>query len=109
MVGTENLKRIVDQICRDKGIDRALLIDAIEEAVRSAVRKKYGNRREIEVQFSEESGEVEVFQYRTVVDEVYDEDTEIALEDAPTDNHLLAIPWSNQTDGKVLYQHRFLA
>jgi N utilization substance protein A len=82
MVGTENLKRIVDQICRDKGIDRALLIDAIEEAVRSAVRKKYGNRREIEVQFSEESGEVEVFQYRTVVDEVYDEETEIALEDA---------------------------
>jgi N utilization substance protein A len=82
MVGTENLKRIVDQICRDKGIDRALLIDAIEEAVRSAVRKKYGNRREIEVQFSEDLGEVEVFQYRTVVDEVYDEDSEISLEDA---------------------------
>lgn len=82
MVGTENLKRIVDQICRDKGIDRTLLIDAIEEAVRSAVRKKYGNRREIEVQFSEDLGEVEVFQYRTVVDEVYDEETEISLEDA---------------------------
>lgn len=82
MVGTENLKRIVDQICRDKGIDRALLIDAIEEAVRSAVRKKYGNRREIEVQFSEDLGEVEVFQYRTVVEEVFDEETEISLEDA---------------------------
>lgn len=82
MVGTENLKRIVDQICRDKGIDRALLIDAIEEAVRSAVRKKFGNRREIEVQFNEELGEIEVFQYRTVVDEVYDEETEISLEDA---------------------------
>ncbi len=82
MVGAENLKRIVDQICRDKGIDRALLIDAIEEAVRSAVRKKYGSRREIEVQFSEDLGEVEVFQYRTVVDDVYDEETEISLEDA---------------------------
>ncbi len=82
MVGAENLKRIVDQICRDKGIDRSLLIDAIEEAVRSAVRKKYGSRREIEVQFSEDLGEVEVFQYRTVVDEVYDEETEISLEDA---------------------------
>jgi len=82
MVATENLKRIVDQICRDKGIDRALLIDAIEEAVRSAVRKKFGNRREIEVQFSEDLGEVEVFQYRTVVDEVLDEETEISLEDA---------------------------
>jgi N utilization substance protein A len=82
MVGTENLKRILDQICRDKGIDRALLIDAIEEAVRSAVRKKYGNRREIEVQFNEEAGEVEVFQYRTVVEEVFDEETEISFADA---------------------------
>lgn len=82
MVGTENLKRIIDQICRDKGIDRTLLVDAIEEAVRSAVRKKYGSRRDIEVQFSEDLGEIEVFQYRTVVDDVFDEETEISLEDA---------------------------
>jgi N utilization substance protein A len=82
MVGTENLKRILDQICRDKGIDRALLIDAIEEAVRSAVRKKFGSRRDIEVQFNEELGEIEVFQFRTVVEEVVDEETEISLEEA---------------------------
>lgn len=82
MVGTENLKRILDQICRDKGIDRALLVSAIEDAVAAAVRKKYGNRREIEVQFNDDLGEVEVFQYRTVVDEVLDEATEISLEDA---------------------------
>ncbi len=82
MLGTENLKRILDQICRDKGIDRALLVDAIEEAVRSAVRKKYGSRRDIEVQFNEELGEIEVFQYRTVVEEVVDEETEISLEEA---------------------------
>ena len=82
MSGAENLKRILDQICRDKGIDRALLVDAIEEAVRSAVRKKFGGRRDIEVQFNEELGEIEVFQYRTVVDEVLDEDTEISLEEA---------------------------
>ncbi len=82
MSGAENLKRILDQICRDKGIDRALLVDAIEEAVRSAVRKKYGGRRDIEVQFNEELGEIEVFQYRTVVDEVLDEDAEISIEEA---------------------------
>jgi transcription termination/antitermination protein NusA len=81
-MNTENLKRIIDQISRDKGIDRALLVEAIEEAVRSAARKKYGSRRDIEVQFNEESGEVEVFQYRTVVNEVEDEETEISLEDA---------------------------
>jgi len=82
MVGTENLKRLLDQICRDKGIDKELLIDAIEEAVRSAVRKKYGSRRDIEVQFNEELGEIEAFQYRTVMEEVFDEETEINLEDA---------------------------
>ncbi len=82
MVGTDNLKRIIDQICRDKGIDRALLIDAIEEAVRSAVKKKYGAQRDIEVQYSEDLGEVEVFQYRTVVEKVENEDREISLEAA---------------------------
>ncbi len=82
MVGTDNLKRIIDQICRDKGIDRALLIDAIEEAVRSAVKKKYGAQRDIEVQYSEDLGEIEVFQYRTVVEKVENEDREISLEAA---------------------------
>lgn len=79
---TENLKKIIDQVCRDKGIDKSLLIDAIEEAVRSAVRKKYGSRRDVEVLFNEEKGEIEVFQFRTVVEEVFDEETEILFEDA---------------------------
>ena len=82
MVGTENLRKIIDQICRDKGIERAMLIDAIEEAVRSAVKKKYGGLRDIEEQYSEELGEIEVFQYRTVVEEVINEDREISLEQA---------------------------
>ena len=82
MAGMENLRRIVDQICRDKGIDRDLLIDAIEEAVRSAVKKKYGGQRDIEVQYNDELGEVEVFQYRTVVEKVVNEAREISLEEA---------------------------
>ncbi len=81
-MNAENLKRIIDQISRDKGIDRGLLVEAIEEAVRSAARKKYGSRRDIEVQFDEENGEIEVFQYRTVVETVEDEETEISLNEA---------------------------
>jgi N utilization substance protein A len=76
------LKRILDQICRDKGIDRALMIEAIEEAVRSAVRKKYGGKRDVEVQFNDERGEIEVFRYRTVVDDVWDEESEIHIDEA---------------------------
>ena len=81
-MNTENLKRIIDQISRDKGIERSLLVEAIEEAVRSAARKKYGSRRDIEVQFNEETCEIEVFQYRTVVESVEDEETEISLPEA---------------------------
>jgi len=77
-----DLKRIIDQICRDRGFDKKLLIEAIEEAVESAAKKKLGSRRDIEVRFNEEFGEVEVFQFRTVVLEVADEQTEISLEEA---------------------------
>ncbi len=77
-----DLKRIIDQICRDRGFDKKLLIEAIEEAVESAAKKKLGSRRDIEVRFNEEFGEVEVFQFRTVVEEVEDEQTEIALDEA---------------------------
>ena len=76
------LKRIIDQISRDKGIDRDLLIEAIEEAVMSAAKKKYGHRREIEARYNDELGEIELFQFRTVVDEVEDEQTEISFADA---------------------------
>ena len=77
-----DLGRIIDQICRDRGFDKKLLIEAIEEAVESAAKKKLGARREIEVRFNEEFGEVEVFQFRTVVESVEDEQTEISIKDA---------------------------
>jgi len=77
-----DLQRIIDQISRDKGIDRSLLIEAIEEAVMSAAKKKFGQRRELEVRFNDESGEVELFQFRNVVEDVEDEQTEISLSEA---------------------------
>lgn len=76
------LKRIIDQISRDRGFDKRLLIEAIEEAVQSAARKKLGSRRDIEVRYNDEFGEVEVFQFRSVVEEAEDEQTEISFEEA---------------------------
>ena len=77
-----DLKRILDQISRDKGIDRQLLVDAIEEAVMSAAKKKFGQRRELEARYNDEIGEVELFQFRNVVETVEDEQTEISLTEA---------------------------
>jgi N utilization substance protein A len=77
-----DLKRIIEQISRDKGIERQLLVEAIEEAVRSAARKKFGSRRDMEVQYNDELGEGEIFQFRNVVEKVEDEQTEVSLEEA---------------------------
>ncbi|MFO7606362.1 MAG: transcription termination factor NusA [Desulfurivibrionaceae bacterium] len=76
------LSRIVDQISRDKGIDKNQLIESLEEAVMQAARKKFGQRRDMEVRFNEELGEIELFQFRTVVDKVEDDQIEISLDEA---------------------------
>jgi N utilization substance protein A len=76
-----DIKRVVEQVSRDKGIDRKILIDALEEALRSAARKKFGVKVDIEAHFSEESGEIEVFQFKEVVEKVEDPDLQIGFEE----------------------------
>jgi len=75
------IKRVVDQVSRDKGIEKQILIKAIEEALKSAARKKYGNKIEIEIKYSEETGEIEVFQFKEVVEVVTDSITQISVEE----------------------------
>lgn len=74
------LNRVLEQVGKDKGISKAILIDAIESAVLIAAKKKYGADKEIEAHFNEELGEVELFQFKTVVDDVADPDNEIDIE-----------------------------
>ncbi len=76
------LRRIIEQVSRDKGIDKDLLILAIKDAVRSAARKKFGPRLELEVGYKEDTGEIEVFQFKEVVTEVTDPNREISLTEA---------------------------
>ena len=76
-----DIKRVIEQVRRDKGIDREILIRALEEALKSAARKKFGNRIDIEVQFNEEAGEFEVFQFKEVVENVTDPDLQISMEE----------------------------
>jgi N utilization substance protein A len=72
---------VVEQVSRDKGIDRHVLIKALEEALRSAAKKKFGNKADIEVQYSEETGEIEVFQFKEVVEIITEPDLQISLEE----------------------------
>jgi N utilization substance protein A len=80
MVG--NLNHIIDQVVKDKGIDRGVLVEALESAVLSAANKKYRNTRDLEAHYNEEIGDVEVFEFVTVVDDVVDSYKEIDLVEA---------------------------
>ena len=80
MVG--NLNHIIDQVVKDKGINRDILIDALESAVLSAANKKFRNTRDLEAHFNDEIGEVEVFEFVTVVEEVVDSYKEIDIDEA---------------------------
>ena len=75
------IKRVIDQVSRDKGIDRHILIKALEEALKSAARKKYGPKVDIEVQYSEETGELEVFQFKEVAEVVDDTMLQISIDE----------------------------
>lgn len=77
-----NLKHAIEQIVKEKGIDRQVVIEAMEQAVLSAANKKYRNTRELEAHYNHDSGEVELFEFVTVVEEVEDSYKEIDLEEA---------------------------
>jgi N utilization substance protein A len=76
-----DIKRVVEQVSRDKGIEREVLIKALEEALKSAARKKFGSKIDIEVQHNEEAGEIEVFQFKEVAEEITEPDLQISLEE----------------------------
>jgi N utilization substance protein A len=76
-----DIKRVLEQVSRDKGIDRGVLIKAIEDAMGSAARKKFGNKIDVEVQYNNETGEIEVFQFKDVAEEVTEPDVQISLDE----------------------------
>ena len=77
-----DLARLIDVVHREKNIPRDVLIEVLESAMVAAARKRYGQERDIEAQFNEDLGEVELFEFRTVVDEIDDIETQILIEDA---------------------------
>ncbi|HEY3491098.1 MAG TPA: transcription termination factor NusA [Candidatus Deferrimicrobiaceae bacterium] len=77
-----DIGQIIAQLGKEKGIDKQVIVDAIKEALESAARKKYGVNKVLEATFDPDTGEFEILEFRTVVAEVNDADTEISLAEA---------------------------
>ncbi len=69
--------RVIEQLGKDRGIKREIVIGAIEQAFIVTARKKFGIQGEFEAKYNEAEGEVEIFQFKNVVDSVKDSITEI--------------------------------
>ena len=77
-----DLSLVIDQVSKDKNIDRSLVIEALEQAILAIARKNLGTGYDLEAHYTEETGEIEVFMFKQVVDEVKNPRTEISVEDA---------------------------
>ena len=73
---------ILEQLARDKGLDKDVLIDALKAAVEVAARKRYPTVKELQSEFNESTGEVEIYLEKTVVKEVINTSEEISLKEA---------------------------
>ncbi len=77
-----SLQNIIDQVSKEKGIDAAVLVETMEQAILTAAKRTFGMERELEARFSDETGNVDLYQFMTVVEDVDDEEREISIEDA---------------------------
>src|SRR6185437_4402617 len=78
------LSRIIEQVGKDKGIDKQVVIDAVVQGMLVAARKKWGSYGDIEAQYNEDIGDVELYEFKEVVkdEDFIDEEVEIKLTDS---------------------------
>ena len=76
------LQQTIEALAREKGIEADVIITAIEDAVLTASRKYYKSDENLRTKFNAETGQVELFAVRQIVDAVTDPATEIALAEA---------------------------
>lgn len=84
-INFSELSRVIEQVGKDRGIKREVLVEALEQAVLLAAQKKFGEDAQLEAHYNPDTGEIDLFQFKTVVEtdeDVGDEDTEIYLEAA---------------------------
>ena len=84
VVEGSGLKTVISTVSRDKNLDHDIIVDALEQAMVHAARRVFGAAADLEAHYNAEQDEIELFQFRTVVedDDVANDETEVALEDA---------------------------
>ena len=73
------LYQLIEQISREKGVDAAIIIAALEDAILTAAKKYYRTEEPFQSRFNPETGQVEVFLPKRVVSEVTGRKVKVSL------------------------------
>ncbi|OPX51226.1 transcription termination factor NusA [Clostridium thermobutyricum] len=105
----------LEEIVEQKGISKDLIFATIEDAMVSAYKKNYANQytnaQNVKVSINKENGEIKVYAQKVVVDEIFDDITEISLEEAKEINpkyevdDIVDLEVTPKNFGRVAAQH----
>ncbi len=76
----------LEEIEKERGVSKEILLETIEAALITAYKKNFGSSQSVRVDMNGDTGEVKVFALREVVDDVFDEDLEVSLEEAKAED-----------------------
>ena len=76
------LSRVIEALGKERGVERSVVVTAIEQAFLVTARKKYGIQGEYETRYNEQEDDIEIYQYKNVVETVRDSILEISTDDA---------------------------
>lgn len=106
----KELKLLTEQIMREKGISKDAVIELLETALISAIRKKYGNKSTIKLKIDPQTFEIKIYEIKKVVNEVTDPASEISFAEANEKyqdkgiGDTVEIPLSIQDFGRIAVQ-----
>src|ERR1700693_2091357 len=78
--GSTELLQIADAVAREKGLSKESVIEAMEQAIQTAGRRKFGHEHDIRAEIDKKTGEIKLYRVRTVVS-----DDMLAMPDTPVE------------------------
>jgi transcription termination/antitermination protein NusA len=85
---SKSLGSILEQVANEKGIAKKILVESFEAAILKAAQSAFGPTRNLEARFNEETGEIDLHQFVTVVEVVNEPEREVSLDAVEKDGNL---------------------
>jgi len=76
------LKKVIENLSKEKGLSKEIVVEALVEGIKTAAKRRFGNKARIEVKYDEERSGLEIYKLKEVVEKVKDQEAEISIDEA---------------------------